>query len=397
MSSSLVIGGAGFLGSHLVEALLARGHHVRVLDNFSSGRPAHLPASNTRLEVVRSDVSDLQAIRGAVQGVSHVFYMVTPSLASFRNDSGDRWAGTSDTLNVLAAAHHAGVKRLIYSSCASVYGLSSVETLTEANPTLPASLNAFAKLTGEQQCVAYSAVFGMETVRLRYFNVFGPRQKWSEGSPVGICDIVRTMLLGQNPTIDRDGNAPHDFIYVDDVVHANCLAAEAPRVSGKVYNIARGRPTTFNEIVAKVNALLGTRLQARYARGQMDTRGPRGTDASRAEVELGFCPSTDLDQGLQRCIAYYRQHAEELETPRSLSHLGGPHFPRVGSDTPAGTNDEAGASATSSKPSNDEAGAREQRPQGSRAGASASRRLMIGRDIGIYIEQRFSNLMRRFI
>jgi UDP-glucose 4-epimerase len=327
---SLVTGGAGFVGSHLVDSLLARGRRVRVLDDFSSGKRTNLATSNPRLEIIHSDINDAAAVSRATEGVDFVFHLAIPSHASYSVDmSLSRWACTTDTLNVLAAAHKARVKRLVYSSCESVYGPASTRPLAETDPTLPLSPYAFAKLTGEQQCIAFSAIFGMETVRLRYFNVFGPRQVSSGASPAAIFQILRAMLLGQSPTIEGDGYEPQDFIYVDDVVHANLLAAEAPRLSGKVYNIARGRPTTLNEVVATVNVLLETNLHPIYTQDRASGRGSRLTDISRAEIELGFCPGTDLEQGLRRCIAYYKSHPEELLPPsRPESPLGeGPHFP----------------------------------------------------------------------
>jgi UDP-glucose 4-epimerase len=332
MSISLVIGGAGFVGSHLVETLLARGQHVRVLDNFSTGKRLNLPPSHPQLEVIGGDINDPATVSQVTDGVAYVFHLATPSHASYSKDSpGERWSCTTDTLNVLAAAHKASVKRLIYSSCESVYGPPVVKPLTESDPTLPLSPYAFAKLTGEQQCVAYSAIYGLETVRLRYFNVFGPRQVFSGARPAAISEVLKTMLLGRVPTVEGDADERQDFIYVDDVVHANVLAAEAPRVSGKVYNIARGRSTTLNEVVATINAILGSQLRPRCADNQPSDFATRLSDIARAEVELGFCAATDLEQGLRRCIAYYASHPEELVTAEHPgSEFYDPHFCRSG-------------------------------------------------------------------
>jgi UDP-glucose 4-epimerase len=347
MPISLVIGGAGFVGSHLVDTLLARSRRVRVLDDFSSGTPTNLPHDNPRLEIIRGDINDLEAVSRATEGAAYVFHLATPSHGSCaRSMSADRWAYTTDTLNVLAAAHKAGVKRLIYSSCESVYGPAVAKPLTETDPTLPLSPYAFTKLTGEQQCIAFSAMFGMETVRLRYFNVFGPRQVSSGARPPAIHQILTTMLSGQNPKIAGEGDEPQDFIYVDDVVHANLLAAEAPRVSGKVYNIARGRPTTLNAVVATINSLLGSNLQPCHDGDRATEWGSRLTNIARAEVELGFCPGTDLEEGLRRCIAYYKARPEELQVPRFESQLDGPHFLRRAPDSLASHDDDGGSSCT---------------------------------------------------
>lgn len=330
MSISLVTGGAGFVGSHLVDTLLAHGQRVRVLDNLSSGTLKNLDQANPRLEIIRGDISDAAAVNRATEGVKYVFHLAIPSHASYGiNMSPDHWSGTTDTLNVLAASHKAQVKRLVYSSCESVYGPAIAKPLAESDPTLPLSPYAFAKLTGEQQCVAFSAIFGMETVRLRYFNVYGPRQVASETLPATIFHILKAMLRGVNPTLEGDGRGAHDFIYVDDVVHANLLAAEAPRVSGKVYNIARGRPTSLNEVVATINSLLKTNLQPQYTHDRPPARNSRLTDIARAETDLGFCPGTDLEQGLRHCIDYFTAHPEKIQTnPHLESHLDGPHFSR---------------------------------------------------------------------
>jgi UDP-glucose 4-epimerase len=329
MSISLVTGGAGFVGSHLVHALLARGERVRVLDNFSSGTRANLPSWNEQLEIIPGDLTDRELVRRVSAGVRYVFHLATPPHASYGADATlERWAYAADTLNVLSAAYEAGVKRMIYSSCHSVYGPASGKPLTENDPTLPLSPYAFAKLTGEQQCVAFSAIVGLETVRLRYFNVYGPQQVSAGARPPAICETLKAMLLGQSPVVEGDGEEPQDFIYVEDVVHANLLAAEAPRVSGKVFNIARGRPTTLNEVVATVNRLLGTNLQPRYTSAGPAIRDSGLTEIARAEVELGFCPGTDLEQGLWRCIAYYRARPHQLGCGgRAETHPEqGPHF-----------------------------------------------------------------------
>lgn len=323
MAICLVTGGAGFVGSHLVDVLLDQGHRVRVLDDFSTGMRSNLPAAHPQLEIIRSDLNDAAVVAGATKGADYVFHLAIPSQASYEAEIGlNRWACTTDTLNVLAAAHKAGVKRLIYSSCECVYGPMVTRPLVETDPTLPLTPYAFAKLTSEQQCVAFAAMFGLETVRLRYFNVFGPRQASSGAQTATIFQILRSMLLDQNPTLESDGCEPHDFIYVDDVVHANLLAIEAPRVSGRVYNIARGRPTTLNHVVATVNAILGTNLQPQYVPRRSTGRGSRLTDIGRAEAELGFCPGTDLEQGLRRCIAYYRAHPEEIRTAPNTPSRG---------------------------------------------------------------------------
>jgi UDP-glucose 4-epimerase len=312
-----------------VDALLSRGQDVRVLDDFSSGSRANLPESHPRLEVITSDLTDMATVCRAMDKVEYVFHLAAALHASHDlTMTPDQWACPLHTANVLAAAYRVRVKRLVYSSCESVYGAAVAKPLVESDPTFPLSPYAYAKLTGEQQCVAFSAMFGMDTVRLRYFNVFGPRQTSFGVLPAAILGILKAMLRGEPPTIEGTGKEPQDVIYVDDVVHANLLAAEAPRLSGKVYNIASGRPTTLNEIVTIVNGLLGTNLKAEYVAREASARGSRLADITRAEVDLGFCPSIDLEHALGSFIAYYRARPEELDrfpSGEAHSNLGAPH------------------------------------------------------------------------
>jgi nucleoside-diphosphate-sugar epimerase len=293
------------------------------------------------------------ALDRACGGADCVFHLATPSYASYSDNlSLDRWARADDTVNVLAAAHRAHVRRLVYSSCEvvyssceSVYGVPSARPVAGSDPSLPLSPYAFTKMAGEQQCVAFSAIFGMETVRLRYSNVFGPRQISCGARPAAISDILKAMLQDRNPVIEGDGQEPEDYIYVDDVVHANLLAAEAPRLNGKVYNIARGRDSTLNDVVAAINNLLGTSLQPQYTHHAGGSRRARVMEIARAETELGFCAGIDLEHGLRRCIAYHQAHPEQLGLQRR-PETQGPHF-AVTADTPAvsqSSSDTAGRS-----------------------------------------------------
>ncbi len=306
MTVCLVTGGAGFLGSHIVEALVARDFVVRVLDNFSTGDLANLAQVRHKVELLFGDVSDLGVVREASKGVDWVFHQANPEV-------GHMWAAPqagvysreTGTLHVLIAAHESHVKRVIFASSSLVYEPSATAR-SEEGPTVPATAYGIASLTGEQQCAVFTSNYGLETVRLRYFNVFGPRQP--AGSPYGnvVLNILKAMLLGRRPVIRGDGRQAQDLIYVDDVVHANLLAAAAPRVSGKAYNVGSGLPSTALEVVDTINRILKTQMQPFHTPlGPEEDFHNRVANMARAEEDLGFCPSTSVEQGLRRWIDSY--------------------------------------------------------------------------------------------
>jgi UDP-glucose 4-epimerase len=307
MAECLVTGGAGFIGSHLVEALVRRGDSVRVLDNLSTGRLENLSAVRDQIELIEADLGDLDAVRAATRDVEVVFHQ--GALASVPRSVADplatHHACATGTLHVLMAAWEAGVRRVVYAASSSAYGKSERLPKRETDPTLPLSPYAVAKLAGEQYCAAFSIVHGLETVRLRYFNVFGPRQPPDSPYAAVIPLFIRAMLAGRSPVIHGDGQQSRDFTFVEDVVQANLRAADAPGVSGKVYNIACSGRTSLLELVAKINFLLGTDIAPIHD-------GPRPGDVrhSQADItlarnELGYSPVYDLDAGLRRCILYY--------------------------------------------------------------------------------------------
>ena len=263
MSVFLVTGGAGFIGSSLVEALVARGDEVRVFDNFSTGRLTNLLRVEEKIEIVAGDVGDLELLSKAAQGVEYIFHYVTPPVENcddlYQLTGG--WTHSPDTLNVLIAARDAGVRRVIYSSSGSIYGHPNASQMKESDPIVPVSPDAFFKLSGEHQCIAFSSVFGLETVRLRYFNVFGPRQSPVNSTASSIPVILKAMLKGQAPVLVDNVYEYHDLLYVEDAVHAALLAAAEVRAAGTVYNIARGRPVNLLGVVAAVNEILNTQIE----------------------------------------------------------------------------------------------------------------------------------------
>jgi UDP-glucose 4-epimerase len=308
MAVCLVTGGAGFIGSHLVEALVARGHTVRVLDDFSTGSLANLEGVRSRIELVRGSVTDLRTVREAARGVEVIFHQAALGCAP-RNQADlltTHAVCTTGTLHVLIAAREAEVRRVVYSSSSSAYGDASLACKLETDRACPVIPSEVAKFAGEQYCVAFTHLYGLETVRLRYFNVYGPRQLSGGPNAAVIPVFLEAMLAGRRPMIFGDGLQTRDFIYVGDVVQGNLLAATATRVAGKVYNIASGRRTNLLELVQQINELLGTSIPPLHGERQLGDVRHSYASISRAQTELGFCPCIDLEQGLRLCLSDYR-------------------------------------------------------------------------------------------
>ncbi|MFL5244732.1 MAG: SDR family oxidoreductase [Gemmataceae bacterium] len=307
MSISLVTGGAGFIGSHLVEALLARGKKVRVLDNFSTGDRANLQDVRDQIEVIDGDITEPDTVRAAMRGVDFVFHQA--ALASVPRSVADPLAThracVDGTLNVLMAAREARVRRLVYAASSSAYGDSERLPKRESDPTAPRSPYAVSKLAGEHYCAAFFNVYGLETVRLRYFNVFGPRQAPDSPYAAVVPVFIRAMLAGRSPTLHGDGLQSRDFTYIDDVIQANLLAAEAPGVGGRLYNVACGRRTTLLEIVERLNALLTTKIKPTHTEARPGDVRHSQADITQAQEELGYTPRMDVARGLKKCVEYY--------------------------------------------------------------------------------------------
>jgi UDP-glucose 4-epimerase len=318
MAICLVTGGAGFIGSHLVEALLRHGHTVRVLDNFSTGDPANLEPVREQVRVFDGDITDLTTVQAAVQGVEVVFHQA--ALASVPRSIADPLAThracATGTLHILQAAKEAGVRRVVYAASSSAYGASTRLPKCESDPTLPLSPYAVAKLAGEQYCAAFSGVYGLETVRLRYFNVFGPRQSPQSQYAAVIPKFIEAMTAGRSPVLHGDGEQSRDFTFVADVVRANLLAAEAPGVSGNVYNIACGCRTSLLELVMFLNTLLGSDIKPVHTEARPGDVRHSQASIERACQDLGYEPTTDIVTGLRHCLEWWRQRNRTPQSKR---------------------------------------------------------------------------------
>lgn len=308
MAACLVTGGAGFIGSHLVEGLLSSGCRVRVLDDLSTGMPANLAHLTSAPELVHGDVADPDTVARAMEGIEVVFHLA--ALASVQRSveapADSHRVCATGTLHVLDAARRAGARRVVYAGSASAYGLPTGEVQSEDTPVQPLSPYAAAKLSGEVYCQAFTSTYGLETVRLRFFNVFGPRQR-ADSPYSGVIAIFADLLgQGRTPTIFGDGQQTRDFVYVSDVVKVCQLAAEKPGVSGEVFNVGTGRGTRLLELVEALNRQLGTRITPRHGEARVgDIRHSRA-DVTRARRLLGYEPTVGLEEGLARTLAWYR-------------------------------------------------------------------------------------------
>jgi UDP-N-acetylglucosamine/UDP-N-acetyl-alpha-D-glucosaminouronate 4-epimerase len=299
---ALVTGGAGFIGSNLVRSLLERGHEARVLDNFSTGHRRNL--EDLDAELVEGDLRSYERVATATRGVEVVFHQgALPSVPrSIQDPLTTSAVNVEGTLNVLLAARDAGARRVVFASSSSVYGDAPGMPRQEAQPLAPLAPYAVAKLAAEQYCVVASRVHGVETVGLRYFNVFGERQDPLSGYAAVIPKFIRLMLDGRRPTIFGDGETSRDFTHVENVVEANLAAADAPQAAGRVMNVAVGSSHTLNELVSILNELMGTEVEPEYAEHRAGDVAESLADISLARELIGYEPRVDFETGLRRTI-----------------------------------------------------------------------------------------------
>ncbi len=309
MSRYLVTGGAGFIGSHLVETLLDRGGDVRVLDNFLTGKRENLASFGGRLELLEGDLRDPDACRRAVDGVDFVLHEA--ALPSVPRSVADPFTtdeiNVRGTLNLLWAAARAKVRRLVFASSSSVYGDAPGLPKREGEEGRPLSPYAASKWAGEKYLQVFAKTFDLETVSLRYFNVFGPRQDPASQYAAAVPLFITRILRGEAPTVFGDGEQSRDFTYVANVVEANLLACTAGGAAGGVFNVACADRITVNVLIAKINEILGKSIAPVYAAPRPGDIRHSFADISAAERELGYRPVVGFEEGLRRTIAWCGQ------------------------------------------------------------------------------------------
>src|SRR6266568_9637330 len=307
MASYLVTGGAGFIGSHLAEELVRRGQTVRVADSLITGKRrnlAHLPG----VELIEGDLADLPFTERAVSGIDYVLHQAAiPSVPRSVNDpiTSNR-ANITASVNVLVAARDAGVKRLVYAGSSSAYGNTPTLPKRETMPTAPLSPYALQKLVAEQYCQMFTSLYGLETVTIRYFNVFGPRQDPSSPYSGVISLFISALCDARQPTIYGDGEHARDFTYVANVVDGVLRACTADRASGEVINVATGGRISLNTLFKTIRELVGAKIEPIYADPRPGDVKDSQADISKARRILGYAPTVSFEEGLSRTVAWYR-------------------------------------------------------------------------------------------
>ncbi|MCJ7563484.1 MAG: SDR family oxidoreductase [Candidatus Aminicenantes bacterium] len=312
MALYLVTGGAGFIGSNIVEELLKQGERVRVLDNFSTGRRENLAPFMNVIELQEGDLRDPAMVRKAVDGVDYVLHLgaLASVSRSVKDPVSSNETNVAGTLNLLMCSKDASVKRVVYASSSSVYGDTPTLPKIETIPPNPYSPYAVSKLAGEYYCRVFHSVYGLETVCLRYFNIFGPRQNPDSQYAAVIPLFIKSMLKNERPTIFGDGSQSRDFTYVANVVEANLLAIKAIHAPGRVFNIACGARYSLLELVDKLNRILGTALTPRHAQTRIGDVKHSLADVSMAGQFLGYTPSVEFEEGLRRTVAWNRMNIQ---------------------------------------------------------------------------------------
>ena len=303
----LVTGGGGFIGSHTVARLLADGHDVRVLDNFATGRRENLLDVLSDIELVEGDIQSYERVSNAVRGCEIVIHEAAlPSVPrSVQDPLTSNASNVVGTLNVLLAARDSGVRRVVFASSSSVYGSVPDLPKREDLPTLPISPYAVAKLAGEGYCRSFTEVYGLETVALRYFNVFGARQDPLSQYAAVIPNFATALMNGRPPRVFGDGEQSRDFTYVGNVVEGNVRAMHAEDVGGRVFNVAAGRRTSLNELLGILERLSGRHVEPSYEDPRPGDVRHSQADVSAAERDLGFRPEISLEEGLRLTLDWF--------------------------------------------------------------------------------------------
>jgi UDP-glucose 4-epimerase len=310
MANYLVTGGAGFIGSSIARALVTRGERVRIIDNFSSGRRENFADFARDVELIEADILDPTALARALEGVEVVFHEAAiPSVPkSMAEPLENHEANATGTLRVLHAARAAGARRLVYAASSAAYGDAPELPKIESMAPAPISPYGASKLAGEYYCQVYAQAYGLETVALRYFNVFGPRQDPKSEYAAVIPKFITAALAGQTPRIFGDGTQSRDFCFIDNTVEANLAAGSAPAgdASGKVFNVACGAATTLNDVARQIGEIVGKPVAVSYAPSRVGDVKHSLADITAARTHLGYKGAISFRDGLERTVAWYR-------------------------------------------------------------------------------------------
>jgi len=311
MAKYVVTGGAGFIGSHMVEALLGRGHTVRVVDSLVTGSRANMASFVDRIEFIEGDLAEIAVARRAVDGMEFVLHQAAiPSVPrSVAEPERCHRANVDGTLNVLLASRDAGIRRLVFAGSSSVYGNSPTLPKREDMPPKPLSPYALHKLVGEQYAQLFTSLYGLETVTTRYFNVFGPRQDPSSPYSGVISLFIRALVDGRSPMIYGDGEQTRDFTYVANVVDGVLKACDAPGAAGKIFNVATGGRISLNHLYRALQELTGRQIAATYAPTRIGDVRDSQADITAAREVLGFTPTVTFEDGLAKTLTWSRQDA----------------------------------------------------------------------------------------
>ncbi|MEI7482941.1 MAG: SDR family oxidoreductase [Elusimicrobiota bacterium] len=306
----VVTGGAGFIGSNITEELVRRGETVRVFDNFSTGKKENLSPFLNKIQLVKGDIRNPEHLKKAMKGAAYVLHQAALRSVprSVDNPVDSNEVNVTGTLNVLMAARDAGVRRLVYASSSSAYGDSRVFPQVETLATNPISPYAVSKLAGEHYCMVFARTYRFETVALRYFNVFGPRQNPESLYSAVIPKFMEAALAGQRLDIHWDGKQSRDFTFIQNVVNANILAAKAPKAAGNVYNIATGTSVSLMDIVSGLEDILGRKLDKKFLPKRAGDVRRTWANISKARRDMGYKPQVAFRDGLRATWEYFGKH-----------------------------------------------------------------------------------------
>lgn len=309
MSNYLVTGGAGFIGSNIVEELVKRGKNVRVLDNFITGKMENIEPFLDKIELIRGDIRDRGVLKKAFRGIDYIIHQA--ALRSVPKSVDDPFTtneiNVTGALNVLYEAKAADVKRVVYASSSSAYGDAKRFPQRETDAPAPISPYGVSKLAAEHYCVTFAKTFGLETVSLRYFNVFGPRQNPESKYSAVIPMFIFNMLKGDSPIVEWDGKQSRDFTYVSNIVEANLRACTTKGISGEVFNIACGTTTSIIDIVNQLNSILGTRIRPEYTAKRAGDVRKTWADVSKMKKLLGIKKVVGFKKGLEKTVEWFKE------------------------------------------------------------------------------------------